>query len=56
MLVEVVPVRYARTTISTGTSWHSRATSTFGSGTDSTWFGAMERVLSNHHAAAKPST
>ncbi len=33
MLVEVVPVRYARTTISTGTSLHSRARSTFGSGT-----------------------
>ncbi len=52
MLVEVVPVRYARTTISTGSGVHSLAISTFGSGTDSTWFGTMCAVFANQNAAA----
>ncbi len=45
MLVEVVPVTYARTTISTRMGSHSMHWSTFGSGTLIMWFGATSRVV-----------
>ena len=56
MLVEVEPVMYARTTISTGKGVQSTHSSTLGSGTPTTWFFATSFVRSNHHDASRFST
>jgi hypothetical protein len=54
--VDVTPVMYARTTTSTGSVVADRATSTLGSGTDTTWLAITSAVRSNHHAASWLST
>jgi hypothetical protein len=47
MEVEVVPVRYARTTNSMRKGVHFLATVTLGCGVARTWLGMMWRVASN---------
>ena len=48
--VSVTPVMWPRTTTSTGSGVAARASSAFGSGTDTTWFAITSAVCSNHHA------
>jgi cytosine/uracil/thiamine/allantoin permease len=56
MEVEVVPVKYARTTNSMRKGVHFRAMVTLGCGVAMTWLGMMCCVLLNHQEDVRLST